>query len=210
MEKQEFYLNSNSCFGGSLRNHRKKRFARRLSNRKFHHLIFKLNREIHPASLRMPKTFSITTHVIKAYAKRFKVRIASHSIQNDHIHLLVRTNRKSNYQSFFRVVAGQIAQRVTDTFHCVKFKQSFWKYRPFTRIVRNRKAYFITKAYIRLNELEGRKKIPYQKLRLKNSTRKIWSLLKIDPRRAGWKFYSEYIDDLIIRADGDRYPRLSA
>ena len=209
MRSQEFYIKSNSCFGGSLRNHRHKRFSRRLSNRKFHHLIFKLNKEVHSASLRTPKKFSISSHVIKSYAKRFRIKIASHSIQNDHIHLLVRTNRKSNYQSFFRVVAGQIAQRVTDTYHFVKFKQNFWKYRPFTRIVRNRKAYYITKAYIRLNELEGRKKIPYQRLRLKKSTRKIWSLLDIDPRRAGWRFYSDYIDDSLIRAEsGDRYPKL--
>jgi putative transposase len=208
MTKQEFYLNNKSCYGGNLRNHRRKRIARRLSNKRFHHLVFKSNKDVNKASLRTPKTFSISMHVIKVYAKRFRIRIASHSIQKDHIHLLVRTNRKSNYQNFFRVVAGQIAQRVTDTYHCVKFKQNFWKFRPFTRIVRNRRAYYITKAYIRLNELEGRKVVPYQTSRLKKSTPKLWYYLKIDPKRAGWKFYTEIIDTIITKPGSDRYPKL--
>lgn len=202
MKHETFYIMNSSCWGGSLRNYRKKRTARRLSNKKFHHLIFKVNRDVNPTSLRTSKTFSICLHVIKSYAKRFNIRIASHSIQADHIHLLVRTNRKSNYQAFFRVVAGQIAQRVTDTFHFAKFKQSFWKYRPFTRIVRNRKAYYRTKAYIRMNELEGRRIIPYQKNRLKHSTIGLWKMLKIDPKKAGWSFY----DDLIYQVTSDRYP----
>lgn len=196
MKNLDFYLNNTSCHGGILRNHRKKRKSRHLSNKKFHHLVFKLNRDLHPASLRIPKTFAICMHVIKSYAKRFNIKIASHSIQNDHVHLMVRTNRKSNYQSFFRVAAGQIAQRVTDTFHCMKFKQNFWKYRPFTRIVRNRKSYYKTKAYIRLNELEVRKIIPYQKNRLKHTTAKIWQLLKVSPQSAGWTFYSDVIEQV--------------
>ena len=205
MKNENFYLMNSGCWGGSLRNFRKKRTARHLSNRKFHHLVFKVNRDVNPTSLRTPRTFSICRHVIKSYAKRFKIRISSHSIQADHIHLLVRTNRKSNYQAFFRVVAGQISQRVTDTFHFKKFKQSFWRFRPFTRIVRNRKAYYRTKAYIRMNELEGQKIIPYQKSRLKHSTLGLWKLLKVDPKKAGWSFY----DDLIYQVTNrDRYPKI--
>ena len=210
MKNLEFYLKNKNCYGGILRNYRAKRDARRLSNRRFHHLTFKLNREVHPTSLRTPKTYSICKHVIRKYAKRFKIRIASHSIQNDHIHLLVRSDKKSNYQSFFRVVAGQIAQRVTDTFHCVKFKQNFWRYRPFTRIVRNSRAYYTTKAYIRMNELEGRGVIPYQKSRLRYSTPKLWQLLKVDPHAAGWTFYANIMDQLVIHKKRDRYPKLSS
>ncbi|MBC7371198.1 MAG: hypothetical protein H7326_06520, partial [Bdellovibrionaceae bacterium] len=39
------------------------------------------------------------------------MKVEQLSIQHDHIHLLVRTGRRSQYQHFFRVVAGQIAQR---------------------------------------------------------------------------------------------------
>jgi putative transposase len=205
MRNLEFYLNHSGCHGGVLRNHRIKRSSRRLSNKKFHHIVFKLNRNVHSASLRTPKTFSISIHVIKSYAKRFQIKIASHSIQKDHIHLLVRTNRKSNYQNFFRVVAGQIAQRVTDTYHVAKFNQSFWKYRPFSRIVRKRKSYFLTKAYIRLNELEARRIIPYQKNRLKHLNLRMWSLLKVDPQTAGWKFYPQIIDEKFLKKRRDRY-----
>lgn len=191
MKNLNFYLKNKNCHGGALRNHRIKRIARRLSNKKFHHLTFKVNLKVHKSSLRNPKTYSICHHVIKSYAKRFNVKIASHSIQHDHIHLLVRSDRKSNYQSFFRVVAGQIAQRVTGTFSCMKFSQNFWKYRPFTRIVKSRKSFYIAKAYIRLNELEGRELIPYQRTRLKKITRSIWKMLRINPELAGWNFYDD-------------------
>jgi REP element-mobilizing transposase RayT len=159
--------------------------------------------------LRTLKTFRICNHVIKTYAKKFKVAIASYSIQHDHIHLLIRTNRKSQYQSFFRVVSGQIAQRVTDTFHCEKFKENFWMYRPFSRIVRDRKSYLITKAYIKLNELEVLGVIPYQKSRLKYTTPETWKLLGINPKLIKWNFdYSKQIGNICSTKKRDRYRNL--
>jgi REP element-mobilizing transposase RayT len=49
--------------------------------------------------------------LIRKYAFKFYIKIHHLSIQGDHIHLHIRTTRRSNYQSFFRVVAGQIAQQ---------------------------------------------------------------------------------------------------
>ena len=189
--RQKFYLNNMSCWGGDLRNHRLKRTSRWLSSRKYHHIVFKVNKRVHPTSLRTKKTRSICQHVIKSYAKRFNVRVTSVSIQFDHIHLLIKSNRKINYQSFFRVVAGQIAQRVTDTFHCVKHKESFWSHRPFSRILCTRKSYIIAKAYIHLNELEARKIIPYQIYRLKRATPKLWRILNVDPEIIQWRFVTD-------------------
>jgi putative transposase len=109
--------------------------------------------------------------LISVYAKRFFIKVEQASIQNDHIHLLLRAGRRSRFQAFFRVLSGQIAQRlgwmVTDT---QGKTEKVWKYRPFSRVVRGWRAYKIVRNYIQLNELEVKGMIPYQKRRLKGLT----------------------------------------
>ncbi|MEK6628147.1 MAG: transposase [Bdellovibrionota bacterium] len=51
--------------------------------------------------------------IIEKFAKHFAVKVEQLSVQNDHIHLLIRTSRRKHYHHFFRVVAGQIAQSFT-------------------------------------------------------------------------------------------------
>jgi REP element-mobilizing transposase RayT len=98
-------------YGGTLRGKRAGRGARPLSGKHSLHLVFKANRELIRNGFRLPKRFSLIHFLIQKYALKFYVRIASLSIQGDHIHLHIHTTRRSNYQSFFRVVAGQIAQK---------------------------------------------------------------------------------------------------
>jgi len=91
------------------------------------HLVFKADRDVIHKGFRIPRRFALIHHLVQKYAAKFYVKISHLSIQGDHIHLHIGTTRRSNYQSFFRVVAGQIAQqfekeglltlppRVTDT-----------------------------------------------------------------------------------------------
>jgi hypothetical protein len=64
---------------------------------------------------------------------------------------------------------------VTDT----PKRQKLWKHRPFTRVVRGKKAHEIVQDYVRLNEMEALGQIPYRKDRLKalsvEEWRKLWS-----------------------------------
>jgi hypothetical protein len=214
--------------------------------------------------------------LVQKYKFKFYVKVEQLSIQGDHLHLLIRTTRRSNYQSFFRVVAGQIAQQfekeglltlsVTDTPQHVartqaggsqkhrrakklagensqhqagpgpaparkqrenqvvtdtpkdfalaqarRFKardqvevhesinahgpiepgdlnqeaakpgrktlMKLWKYRPFTRVVKSRKAYQTVRDYIQLNEKEAIGEIAYQKRRLKGLSENEWEAL---------------------------------
>lgn len=184
------------CHGGNLRNCRSGRGARPLSTKQSLHTVFKLNKtRLRSKSLRVGPGFGLSLAIIRTYAKRFFVKIDQLSIQNDHIHLLIRTGRRSRYHYFFRVVAGQIAQRfeqegllaaaarlataagaaATDT---PPRGLSLWKWRPFSRVVSGgRKAYFTVKNYIQLNEKEARGEIRYRATRLKGLSMKDWEIL---------------------------------
>jgi REP element-mobilizing transposase RayT len=97
--------------GGSLRQERAGRSARPLSTRDSIHLVFKANREVVRGGFRQSRRFALIHHLVQKYKFKFYVKVEQLSIQGDHLHLLIRTTRRSNYQSFFRVVAGQIAQQ---------------------------------------------------------------------------------------------------
>jgi REP element-mobilizing transposase RayT len=176
--------------GGSLRNHRLGRGARPLSTKEPLHLVFKGNRSLMRRGYRSPLGFQICNAVIKKYAKKFFVQIEQQAICGDHIHLLVRFSKRSQGQHFLRVVAGQIAQqfekngflkasvKVTDTPTTTSgTKPKLWKYRPFSRVVKAWRDYLGLKSYVKLNEKEATKEIPYRKERLKGLSAQDWEIL---------------------------------
>ncbi|WP_413293494.1 transposase [Bdellovibrio sp. HCB185ZH] len=181
--KQQTFSEINSpwnfryCHGGTLRKSSKGRGARPLSTKDPVHLVFKINKTAVTAGLRSPRNFNLINALLKKYARRFFVKIEQLSIQRDHIHILIRGGRRSALLSFFRVVAGQFAQVLTDTFTKQHEGEKIWKYRPFTRVVRGFKSYKIVRDYIQLNEREilGR---PYSKTQLRGLSeeqlRELW------------------------------------
>lgn len=157
--------------GGELRKKRAGRFSRPLSTKHPHHLVFKLHKQkLRHRTLRSASGFLLTQKIIQRYAKMFFIKIEQVSIQNDHIHMLIRTSRRSLFQNFFRVVAGQISQQfqkegllklaVTgspSTTAKSRFevpKVDLWMHRPFTHLAKSIRAYLNVKNYIQLNEKE--------------------------------------------------------
>ncbi len=160
--------------GGSLRNIRLGRRERPLSTKHPIHLVFKANRHVIPGGFRTHRRFQLIHVLVQRYALKFFVKVEQISIQGDHWHLVVRTSRRSGFQNFLRVVAGQTAQRflgeglvrlptVTDT---PMKRRKLWLQRPFTRVVKGYRAYRTVRDYVQLNELEALGKIPYRKARL--------------------------------------------
>ncbi len=174
--------------GGLLRKKRKGRTSRPLSKKEPLHLVFKAHRHlIRECSFRGTRSFRLIQILVRRYAVRFQIRVDQISVQGDHLHLLVRCSHRFFFQAFFRVLAGQIAQRfqkegllrfVTDTSATTtKSKLKLWMYRPFSRIVRGFRAYRIVRDYIQLNEQEARGVIRYNARRLAGLSAGEWSLL---------------------------------
>ncbi|QLY24924.1 transposase [Bdellovibrio sp. KM01] len=154
------------CHGGTLRKSSKGRGARPLSTKDPIHLVFKLNKSSVRGGLRHPRSFWLMTRLIKKYAAKFFVKVEQFSVQTDHVHLLIRGGRRSQVQSFMRVVAGQFVQRLTDTFDSKNEGPKVWRHRPFSRVVKGYKAYGIVRDYIQLNECEANGRA-YSKTRLR-------------------------------------------
>lgn len=139
-----------------------------------HAFILQLKLSMKPLrnqSFRHPRNLKLVQLLMEKHSKRFYVRIERMSYQHDHIHLLARSVRRSQFHNFFRVFAGQIAPllKVTDTL-------KLWKERPFTRIVMSHRSYKIVCDYITLNELEARGQIAYKKERLRGLSSTEWEL----------------------------------
>ena len=188
------YLKTALNYGGSLRNQRNGRGSRPLSTKYPIHLVLKANRECIRSTFRFPKQFALIHLILKKYAKRFFIKVEQVTVQGDHIHLVIRISWRRNCHDFFRVFAGQIAQRfekegllvcvVTDTpKHATAKKRSgrkrkkLWKHRPFTRIVKGWRAYRTVRNYVQLNEKEALGEIPYRKERLRGLSSADWKIL---------------------------------
>jgi REP element-mobilizing transposase RayT len=190
--------------GGNLRNHRAGRRERPIKSHAPIHLVLKANRECIDRGFRTPRRFLLIHRLRDRYAKRFLIKIEQMSVQGDHIHLIVRTNRRSGLQNFMRVFSGQIAQQlqnagfikfvVTDTQITEKLqtktrpalatkkrvspqKLKLWMYRPFTRVVIGRRALITLENYVELNEKEAERAIPYRKERLRGLSKDEWEIL---------------------------------
>jgi REP element-mobilizing transposase RayT len=99
--------------GGTLRRRRAGRGSRPLSTKESLHLVFKVNRErLKYGGLRHGVTYTLVQQIVRRWAKYFFVKVEQVSVQGDHIHLLIRAPGRAKYLNFFRVVSGQIAQRL--------------------------------------------------------------------------------------------------
>ncbi len=94
-----------------MRNSRKGRGARPLSGKDPLHLVIKVNKECVRGGLRSYRRYFLIQKIIDRYSRKFFVKIEQVSIQNDHVHFLLRSRRRTQYQNFFRVLSGQIAQQ---------------------------------------------------------------------------------------------------
>lgn len=190
-QKQTSFFNSDwkhrYSYGGELRKKQLGRGQRPLSTKDPIHVVFKVKRfRLRHRSLRVPSSFQLVLKLIEKYSKYFSIKIEQLSVQNDHIHLLIRTTRRKHFHHFFRVVSGQIAQSfekeglltMTDTPNGGTGPiKSIWKYRPFSRVIWGWKAYRIVRNYIQLNEKEVLGKIKYQKNRLRGLSTSDWQIL---------------------------------
>lgn len=164
------------CHGGTLRKSRAGRRARPLSSKDPLHLVFKCNIAALPQGLRTAVTYTLLHQLLRKYARKFFVKIEQFSIQRDHIHLLVRGSKRSQTQHFFRVFAGQAAQRILGTVTGTPAPR-LWKHRPWTRVILGFKPYVTVKNYIQLNELEARGEIKYSNSRLAGLRPEEWERL---------------------------------
>lgn len=175
--------------GGNLRNKRAGRRERPIKSHAPIHLVMKANKDSIRGGFRTSRRFLLIHRLRDRYAKKFFVNIEQMSVQGDHIHIIIRTTRRSGLQNFLRVFSGQIAQQFeqaglanfvvtgTPSNPAQTSKIKLWKYRPFTRVVFGRRALITLENYVQLNEKEAQGTIPWRNGRLRDLRADEWQFL---------------------------------
>jgi len=112
--------------------------------------------------LRLKRNKAIISALLFELAEKFGVRIYNNSLNSNHIHLLVKAKTQKDLHDFLRVLAGQIAQRITGAVRGRKNRFSFWLKPAWKRIVYWGRDFLHLNRYIYQNQLESLGLIAYQ------------------------------------------------
>src|SRR5665213_2496526 len=147
--QQEFsgagFSKPGDIFGGSLLKNGNARSKRPLASKFAIHVVLHANKSV----MRSLRNFAKVEQTLHDTAKRQGVRLYKHANVGNHTHLLIKLTHIRHWPAFIKELSSRIALICTD-------EKGFWKWRPFTRIVRGwKRAYQIVKDYIELNQLEA-------------------------------------------------------
>lgn len=169
-------------FGGSLLTSNPK-VKRPLDSKWPTHLVLRANESV----LRSPKTFGRVNQLVHLIARKYGIRIYEYANVGNHLHLIVRTGRRSSWAGFIRELTGRIAlfvrsanagsgQLRSNGKISISPHRSFWRDRPFTEIIRSwRKGFQAALDYLELNRLEAEGHIKRAEIKSLNHLRLLFS-----------------------------------
>jgi REP element-mobilizing transposase RayT len=123
-----------------------------------HHLVLKSKFPI----LRLKRNNAIISALLLEIFEKFQVKIYNNSLNSNHIHLLIKAQTQTDLQNFVRVLAGQIAQRITGAVRGKKNKVGFWLKSAWKRMVYWGRDFSNLQKYIFRNQLEVLGLVPYR------------------------------------------------
>ena len=138
--------------GGKLRLGQAKT-RRPLSLSQCHHIVLKAKQHVH-SFLPSSRRENIHHHILR-WSNRFQIQVYARSVNSNHIHLLIRSNGRTELQNFLRVLPGQIAQSLQ------REPGKFWDSLTYTRVVHWGRDYERVMKYIELNTLEAAGLVQY-------------------------------------------------
>jgi len=112
--------------------------------------------------LRQKKNKALISALLFELSEKFKIKIYNNSLNSNHIHLLVKAQTQKDLHDFLRVLAGQIAQRITGAIRGKKSRFSFWLKPAWKRVVHWGRDFLNLHHYIYQNQLETLGLVAYQ------------------------------------------------
>lgn len=104
------------------------------------------------------------------------MRIYKYANVGNHLHLLIKIRTRRAWAAFIRELSGRIAHVAQGLGGRMKGVDKFWKFRPYTRIVRGwREAFRIAKDYVQLNFLEAEGYIQRSETKTLRDLNAIWN-----------------------------------
>lgn len=154
-EKLRAEFNPSKVFGGSLI--RGKRKSKRPLNFKLPvHAILKCN-TLRSGSLIW--NADKISEILDKFAKKLNVKIYEKVIASNHIHLILKFERRESYNAFVRAFSGVVS----------RILKIVWQFRPWTRVLAWGRDFRNACAYTKQNHLEAIGEIEYRPRRLKRS-----------------------------------------
>ena len=148
MKQLTLFKNTKPKAHGGTLNPSKRKQQRPLATQKPIHLVLKCHKE-----MSLFKEFETVKYYINRYTWKFHIQVYHLSIQQDHIHLLIKIEDRNSYNKFIKSLTGMLARL---------YGKGLWKLSPFTRVVSWGRDYKSVKRYVDLNEDEIWGVKPYQ------------------------------------------------
>lgn len=156
-------------FGGSLLKGNPKT-ARPVESKMPIHLVLRARK----SQLRLPTTFKGVNQTVRQTADKYGIKIYSFANVGNHLHMVIKISDRQNWKRFIREVTGRIAALVKSALSTGN--ESFWLYRPFTRIIRSwKKAFRMALDYVYFNQLEAEGRINRSQITSLHQLRSIFS-----------------------------------
>jgi REP element-mobilizing transposase RayT len=155
-----FEAPTNSSHGGE-HSIGKRKTKRPVATKKAMHIVMRATRAKGILSLRVPHNFALAEKILKTFAQRFSIQIYKHSINSNHIHIVLRAQRREDFQNYLRAVAGTIALKLLRANKSNK-QGRFWDLLAFSRIIEWGRALKVAVQYVIQNQLEAAGQISYR------------------------------------------------
>jgi REP element-mobilizing transposase RayT len=159
-EFKDYWKASNRRVHGGEHAKGKRKTARPFSSQKPIHVVMRATKAKGPMALWTSRNSKSVAAIVKKRAKASDIRIYQFSNNGNHLHILLRSKHKRDFQNFLKTVAGQIAQMMTKARRGAP-KGKFWDALTFTRLGDWQRAYENLKDYVLQNLYEAAGVIPY-------------------------------------------------
>jgi REP element-mobilizing transposase RayT len=167
--------NNRRFFGGALLKGRRKS-RRPLSSKEAIHVVLRSTFAGGKYSFLIHKNHIAIEKILGSAVRKYGIKIYRHSIQTNHIHLILKIQDRWSYRCFIATISGKIASLIMGYKSFKDFKKSlwgegpvgdkksqgFWEFRPFTRILYWGKDYQACCRYVLQNTLEALGFIQYK------------------------------------------------
>jgi REP element-mobilizing transposase RayT len=158
-----FFKKEALFFGGSLLKNSHARSARPLSSKELIHIVLKSDKAVlsDKTDLRLTSRQSEVERIIKDKLISYGIKIYQLAIASNHIHILISFKNRRKYFSWVKKITGLIARKMLKAEKGSPARESFWTYRPFTRVVYWGRDFRSVMSYIKRNILEAIGAIAY-------------------------------------------------
>jgi hypothetical protein len=134
-------------FGGSLLKNSNAKTPRPLSTKHPIHVVLRSSAAKGKWSLKKPTNAKIVEETFKQLASDYEIKVHESFVANDQVHLLIQLGDLETFAPFIRSLSGTIAIKVTGANKLAGLKEKFWDFRPWSRIVAQKRGYSLLKDY---------------------------------------------------------------